>query len=210
MHAQNKISISKVTHAGRMWSALTMRTFGTSVDGAKAIGQWSAAGSFGSCYDRELPLEGLLGAAMFNANKPEGHFLARDTLRKPFLSRFESAALVTNNQVLHQKSSRKSSHGSRSRRTHSRHVPQRIQKLGTSRYSHFWSYSGSFAPFWSRILRFFILSSPAASFFPSTRSILLPSATLLSAHRFKSLQQKRLPEPPSTTYRSIWLKRFAG
>lgn len=59
-----------------------MRAFGTAVAAAKAIGQWSAGGSFSACYDRELPLEGLLGAAMFNAHKPEGHFLARDTLCK--------------------------------------------------------------------------------------------------------------------------------
>ncbi|KAF8588552.1 hypothetical protein K439DRAFT_1613399 [Ramaria rubella] len=58
MHEKNNVAISKVTHAGRIWSALIMRQYGS------------------NCYDQELPLEGLLGAAMFNAQKPEGHFLA--------------------------------------------------------------------------------------------------------------------------------------
>lgn len=49
----------------------------------KAIGCWSVNDAFANCYDRALPLEGLLGAAMFNARKPEQYFLARDHLGKP-------------------------------------------------------------------------------------------------------------------------------
>ncbi|KAF8583497.1 hypothetical protein K439DRAFT_1617415 [Ramaria rubella] len=71
MHEKNNVAISKVTHAGHIWSALIMYQYRTSVSSAKAIGQWSAAEAFANCYDQELPLEGLLGAAMFNAQKPE-------------------------------------------------------------------------------------------------------------------------------------------
>jgi len=79
-HTKNGIAITKSTHAGRTWAAFTMRQFGASVSDAKAIGQWSSDGSFGSCYDRELPLKGLLAAGMFNAEDPKAHFLARDAL----------------------------------------------------------------------------------------------------------------------------------
>lgn len=80
MHKASDIAISKSTHAGRAWAAFTMRQFGASVADAKAIGQWSSEGSFKSCHDRELPIRGLLGAAMFNAEDPKAHFLARDIL----------------------------------------------------------------------------------------------------------------------------------
>lgn len=55
----------------------------------KSIGCWSVNDAFANCYDRALPLEGLLGAGMFNARKPEQYFLARDHLGKLLLPPFE-------------------------------------------------------------------------------------------------------------------------
>ncbi|KAF8586691.1 hypothetical protein K439DRAFT_1614921 [Ramaria rubella] len=74
MHEKTNIAISKVTHAGCVWSALIMRQYGTSVADTKAIGLWSAAGAFDNCYDQELPLEGLLGACLMLASQ-KGTFL---------------------------------------------------------------------------------------------------------------------------------------
>lgn len=81
IYLRNNIAISKVTHAGRAYSARTAREYGASVDGAKALGGWSDTGSFKACYDRALPLDALLGAAMFDATKPEGHFIPREFIR---------------------------------------------------------------------------------------------------------------------------------
>lgn len=61
------------------------REHGASVEGAKALGGWSDSGSFRACYDRALPLDALLGAAMFDATKPEAHFLPREFLREYYL-----------------------------------------------------------------------------------------------------------------------------
>ncbi|KAF8575521.1 hypothetical protein K439DRAFT_1623538 [Ramaria rubella] len=51
MHEKNNVAISKVTHAGCIWSALIMHQYGSSVSAAKAIGKWSAAEAFSNCYD---------------------------------------------------------------------------------------------------------------------------------------------------------------
>lgn len=59
--------------------AFVMRANGTNKEAAQAMG-WSCGDSYNSVYDRELPLEALLGAAMYNAQKPEAHFCARDLL----------------------------------------------------------------------------------------------------------------------------------
>ncbi|KAJ6629729.1 hypothetical protein B0H10DRAFT_2208694 [Mycena sp. CBHHK59/15] len=80
IYEKNGINISKVTHAGRAYTVKTAREYGASVDGAKALGGWSESGSFRPCYDRALPVDALLGAAMFDAARPEAHFLARDCL----------------------------------------------------------------------------------------------------------------------------------
>jgi hypothetical protein len=50
------------------------------VDGAKALGGWSDSGSFKPCYDRALPIDALLGAAMFDEARPESHFVPREFL----------------------------------------------------------------------------------------------------------------------------------
>lgn len=81
MHAANDISITKVTHATRPYAAQTARENGASVTATKALGGWSESGAYRSCYDRALPVEAMLGAAMFNARKPETFCVVRDCLR---------------------------------------------------------------------------------------------------------------------------------
>jgi len=76
----NSVSISKVTHGGRSYAATTARLHGATETGTKAMGGWNKNGAFRACYDRALPLDALLGAAMFNGRKPETYFVARDKL----------------------------------------------------------------------------------------------------------------------------------
>lgn len=83
IHSKNDISLTKATHATRHFTAKTARAHGASGNDVKAIGCWSVNDAFANCYDHALPLEGLLGAAMFNARKPEQYFLARDHLEPP-------------------------------------------------------------------------------------------------------------------------------
>lgn len=80
IYAKNNITISKVTHAGRGYAVKVSREHGASVEGAKALGGWSESGSFRPCYDRALPVDAMLGAAMFDAQRPENHFLPRESL----------------------------------------------------------------------------------------------------------------------------------
>ena len=80
MHSANGIEITKSTHAGRCYGAMNSRAHGATVSGTKALGGWNESGSFRTCYDRAFPVDALLGAASFNARKPEEHFLARDEL----------------------------------------------------------------------------------------------------------------------------------
>jgi hypothetical protein len=70
----------KVTHARRPYTAKTARENGATANGVKALGGWSEGGSYRQCYDRGLPVDALLGAAMFNSKKPEEHFLPREHL----------------------------------------------------------------------------------------------------------------------------------
>jgi hypothetical protein len=80
MHKESNVEITKSTHAGRYYSAMNSRAHGASVGGTKALGGWNESGSFRNCYDRAFPVDTLLGAASFNAQKPEEYFLARDKL----------------------------------------------------------------------------------------------------------------------------------
>lgn len=73
--------MSKVTHAQRYTAAFVMRAHGTGKEEARAVG-WSCANSYDSVYDREPPFEALLGAAMYNARKPETYSCAREMLRE--------------------------------------------------------------------------------------------------------------------------------
>lgn len=52
------------------------------MDGTKALGGWSEGSCFRPCYDRALPVDALLGAATFNARKPESYSLPRNALGK--------------------------------------------------------------------------------------------------------------------------------
>lgn len=79
MHEDNKILISKATHAGRGYAAHTARQFGAMKESVKAIG-WSAGDSFSACYDRALPMDALMGAAMFNVRNFSSYFLPRNCL----------------------------------------------------------------------------------------------------------------------------------
>ncbi|KAK7024129.1 hypothetical protein R3P38DRAFT_3270510 [Favolaschia claudopus] len=83
LHAKNNVAISKVTHAGRGYTAKTARENGASSAEVKALGGWSDSGSYRACYDRALPLQAMLAAAMFDSQHPETHFLARDSLEPP-------------------------------------------------------------------------------------------------------------------------------
>jgi hypothetical protein len=80
MHKENNVEITKSTHAGRYYSAMNSRAHGATVAGTKALGGWNESGSFRNCYDRAFPVDALLGAASFNAHKPEEYFLARAEL----------------------------------------------------------------------------------------------------------------------------------
>jgi hypothetical protein len=80
IYKKNNVSITKVTHSGRGYAVKTSREHGASVEGAKALGGWSESGPFRPCYDRALPVDAMLGAAMFDVQKPETHFLPRESL----------------------------------------------------------------------------------------------------------------------------------
>jgi hypothetical protein len=82
----NDVSISKVTHGGRSYVATTAHSHGATETGTKAMGGWNENGAFRACYDRALPVDALLGAAMFNGCKPETYFVARDKLGAHLLS----------------------------------------------------------------------------------------------------------------------------
>ena len=77
MHVKNDIHITKVTHGGCEFTVKTACEHGATINGAKALGGWSESGAFRPCYDRALPVDALLGAAMFNGRKPESYFVAR-------------------------------------------------------------------------------------------------------------------------------------
>jgi len=83
MHKKNNIDITKKTHAGRHYAALTARAHGASTSGTKALGGWNESGSFNSVYDRAFPLDALLGAAMYNGRRPEEYTLPRGCLVPP-------------------------------------------------------------------------------------------------------------------------------
>lgn len=94
LHKENDISISKVTHAGRVYAAQTARSHGASESGTKALGGWNdSEGSFRQCYQRQLPVDALLGVAMFNGNKPESYSLPRGELGKLLLLWMPSAGV---------------------------------------------------------------------------------------------------------------------
>jgi len=84
MKAANQIICQKVTHCGRIRAAENGSEFGSTTEGIKALGVWSQ-GALRSCYDRKLPVDGLLATAGFNGRKHESYFLARENLGQFFL-----------------------------------------------------------------------------------------------------------------------------
>ena len=82
MHKKNDVDITKKTHAGQHYAALTARAHGASTSGTKALGGWNESGSFNSVYDRTFPLDALLGTAMYNGRRPEEYSLPRGCLGK--------------------------------------------------------------------------------------------------------------------------------
>ena len=69
MHVRNNIAISKVTHAGRGFTATNARQHRASANDTKALGRWSTGDSYSACYDRALPTSAMLAAAMFKKNQ---------------------------------------------------------------------------------------------------------------------------------------------
>ncbi|KAG6370583.1 hypothetical protein JVT61DRAFT_11380 [Boletus reticuloceps] len=82
MH-KNNVDITKKTHAGHHYTALTAHAHGTSTSGTKVLGGWNESGSFNSVYDRAFPLDALLGAAMYNARCPKEYALLCSCLVPP-------------------------------------------------------------------------------------------------------------------------------
>lgn len=85
MHKANGISISKVTHAGRVYAVQNACTNGASKSGTKALGGCSKNGAFHHCYERTWPADAMLGAGGFNGSKPERYCLPRGELRECLL-----------------------------------------------------------------------------------------------------------------------------
>jgi hypothetical protein len=46
MHKENDVEITKITHAGRCYSAMNSHAHGATVAGTRALGGWSDSGSF--------------------------------------------------------------------------------------------------------------------------------------------------------------------
>lgn len=87
MKLSNDLQMRKVTHAGRTYAALTTRDHRATRDDLRALGGWSKD-IVAQSYDRSLPIEGMLAAASFNAQKPESFFIARDILGIYFVPKF--------------------------------------------------------------------------------------------------------------------------
>lgn len=102
IHLANNVSISKVTHAGRVYAAQNARTNGASESGTKALGGWSENGSFRQCYERTWPIDAMLAAGGFNGSKPERYCLPRAELGEcPSRSYPLSAHLFTQTLLMH-------------------------------------------------------------------------------------------------------------
>ena len=87
MQSANDVQVKAVTHATRSYAATAMRQNRAASADVKAQGGWSSGdGSYRACYDRALPIEALLGAANFTANRPGDYRLARENLSKFLLS----------------------------------------------------------------------------------------------------------------------------
>ncbi|KAF7324058.1 hypothetical protein MKEN_00628200 [Mycena kentingensis (nom. inval.)] len=80
-HNENDVKISRVTHAGRGYTATNARTWSES---RGSEGSWSLERRRVVWRLRpRLSIEAMLGAAMFNSREPQSHFLSRGALVPP-------------------------------------------------------------------------------------------------------------------------------
>jgi hypothetical protein len=77
---RNDVSLTKVTHFGRVHAAQMSSRGGAAVVQTKAHGLWSENGSYRSCYDRTLPIETILVLAGSDPKHPERYFIERDVM----------------------------------------------------------------------------------------------------------------------------------
>ncbi|KAJ3846018.1 hypothetical protein EV368DRAFT_9387, partial [Lentinula lateritia] len=55
-----------------------------SLEGRKALGKWKEGrGAFENAYDHQHPLDGMLGVAMFDAQRPDSYTCSRNCLQPP-------------------------------------------------------------------------------------------------------------------------------
>lgn len=80
MHKRNSISVSAVTHAGRPYTAIVAREHGAAAIDTKVLGRWKTGDAYSEVYDRGLPCNAMLAAAMFNAENPDSYVLPRGLL----------------------------------------------------------------------------------------------------------------------------------
>ncbi|KAL1746150.1 hypothetical protein HDZ31DRAFT_62412 [Schizophyllum fasciatum] len=84
IQTMNDVIISSKTHAGRKFTVKNIRDNRASRSEAKAVGKWSESGNGAyDRYDRSLPIEGMLAAASFNGQRPEGYMIPRNCLGAP-------------------------------------------------------------------------------------------------------------------------------
>ena len=82
MHKKNNVNITKKTHAGHHYAALTACAHGASMSSTKALGGWNESGLFNFVCDCAFLLDALLGAGMYNGHCPEEHALPCGSLGK--------------------------------------------------------------------------------------------------------------------------------
>lgn len=79
MYTCNGINICKVTHAGHLFAATSACEHGATVEGTKALGNWSQE-TLQNCYNQMLLIDAMLAAASFNGKRQDSYFLAQDAL----------------------------------------------------------------------------------------------------------------------------------
>lgn len=85
MHKQNGVNISSVTHGGRPYTAAVAREHGAAAMDTKVLGKWKSGDAYSEVYDRGLPRNAMLAAAMFNAEHQESYVLPRGLLGAPYI-----------------------------------------------------------------------------------------------------------------------------
>ncbi|KAH7875739.1 uncharacterized protein C8R40DRAFT_1170344 [Lentinula edodes] len=84
LYAMNDIHVSSVTHGGQHYVPKTAGDNRASLEGHKALGKWKEGrGAFENAYDHQHPLDGMLGVAMFDAQRPDSYTCARNCLQPP-------------------------------------------------------------------------------------------------------------------------------